>query len=329
MTANIYGDRFAGHREPAWHGLGKVFQEELTPLEAVKLAGLDYEVNKWPLLANVAGIMYETPLFGLYRDPDKNDKDQEFVYFGSVSKDYQVIQNTEIAQIIEPISKLWPVETVGALGKGETMFMTLDAGELDIKGDLLHQYYMISDTKDGGHCLRIDTTPVRVVCGNTYELGISQATMTMALNHGRDPRSKLEAISKTIEKMQASGKVIVGLLEDLTKVKVSPAQLQKMVLDVYPTPDVSEVDVITAAPAYVRRILNWKERVEATQLALVELYTKFNDEYPQFGQTNYAFYNAVVELEDYKTGRNAAQSAIFGNRARTKEKAFEMCLANI
>ena len=30
MPASIFGDRFVGFKEPAWHGLGKVFTEKLT-----------------------------------------------------------------------------------------------------------------------------------------------------------------------------------------------------------------------------------------------------------------------------------------------------------
>lgn len=38
MTANLFGERFLGNREPAWHGLGMVFTESLTAVEAIRLS---------------------------------------------------------------------------------------------------------------------------------------------------------------------------------------------------------------------------------------------------------------------------------------------------
>jgi phage/plasmid-like protein (TIGR03299 family) len=325
MTPNIFSDRIATYKVPAWHSLGPTFQEVLTPLEAVKLAGMDYEVNKWPLSAVIKDKSVATPVFGLFRDPVKEDPN--YVFYGAVSDDYQVVQNTEIAQIIEPISKLWNVSSVGALGKGETVFFVLDAGVADIKGDVIQQFFMVSDIKDGGHCLRVDNTDYRAVCGNTFRMAIANAKLTIALNHGRDPRKKLEVISTAIEKMQESKNVVLNLLKDLAEKKVTKAAMQKMVLDLYPIPDLSGLDPVTDPPEKVRGMLAWKERMEATQLALVELYNKFNDEFPQVAQTGYAFYNVVVELEDYKKGRNWERSALFGNRAHMKERAFDLVLA--
>ncbi|KKL15274.1 hypothetical protein LCGC14_2507200, partial [marine sediment metagenome] len=41
MAHELYGDRFLGRHEPAWHGLGKVFPQELAigVREAVEASG--------------------------------------------------------------------------------------------------------------------------------------------------------------------------------------------------------------------------------------------------------------------------------------------------
>jgi phage/plasmid-like protein (TIGR03299 family) len=325
MSDNIFGQRYGDSRGPAWHGLGTVFTKSVTPVQAIQLTGNDFKVEKFPLSAEINGKMYSTPKYGLFREPVKDDND--FTYFGTVGADYEVVQNIEIAEIIEPLAKLWQLETVGSLGKGQTLFIVLDGGEFEIHGDHLNQYFTVSDVKDGGHCLRIDTTPVRTVCGNTMRMALAQATVTLALNHARDPKKKLDAISTTIEKMQHSNGVVMDLLESLTKKKLSKEYMVELINTLYPVPEVTKyVDPVTGDPNYVRRIINWKERVEATQSALVDLYNRFNDEQSKFANTGYAFYNAVVELEDYKSGRNWAQSAMFGNRAHTKEKAFDLVL---
>ena len=38
MPASIFGDRFVGFREPAWHGIGTTFTDHITVSEAVERA---------------------------------------------------------------------------------------------------------------------------------------------------------------------------------------------------------------------------------------------------------------------------------------------------
>ena len=52
----------------------------------------------------------------------------------------------------------------------------------------------------------------------------------------------------------------------------------------------------------------------------------FNQEHPKVAQTPWAIWQAVVETEDYRRGKESTNgrqsSALFGTRATTKEKAF-------
>jgi hypothetical protein len=52
---------------------------------------------------------------------------------------------------------------------------------------------------------------------------------------------------------------------------------------------------------------------------------KFNDEQPEVAETGWAVYNAIVENEDFRDGPESLfKSALWGTRARTKNRAFEM-----
>ena len=46
MPASIFGERFVGFRQPAWHGLGTVFEDRITVSEAVSRANLGFEIHK-------------------------------------------------------------------------------------------------------------------------------------------------------------------------------------------------------------------------------------------------------------------------------------------
>ena len=130
MAHNLFGSRFLGRQEPAWHKLGEVFTDPISVSDAVLQAGLGYEVH----LENLyVGDDY-TPIpshKAIVRQPTDDDPQRQV--FGLASNSYKIIQNTELGKILDPLAKTWPVETVGALGKGETMFLSLDAGEHTIK----------------------------------------------------------------------------------------------------------------------------------------------------------------------------------------------------
>jgi len=325
MSHDVWQERFVTKREPAWHLLGTVFTEALTASEAIKLGRIDYEVTKYPLVADLGTDTFQkTPVWGIFREPTLDSP--EPVYFGVVHQEYQVVQNTEIAQIIDPITKLWGVETAGALQDGKLMFLMLDAGEMEIKGDLLHQYFMVSDWKAGGRALRIDTTPMRVVCGNTFRMGISAATMTMNLNHAHKPKEKLAAIAETIVKMQESQATVYSVLESIANKKVNMKQVEAWVEELYPVPAEAEEGVAISLES-LNALYRLIEKKKAVRAAVLDLYKKFNDEAPKaVAGTGYAFYNAVVEMEDYRYRTNALADIMFGGSVNVKKDAFEMAL---
>ena len=58
----------------------------------------------------------------------------------------------------------------------------------------------------------------------------------------------------------------------------------------------------------------------------------FNQQFGHFANTPWAVYNSVVEAEDYRRGHNgnndapASSTALFGDRAKTKARAFSKAL---
>ena len=53
MPNNIFGDRFLGRREPAWHRIGQVFDEPMTMTQAIKRAGIDFHIAKHPVVVQI------------------------------------------------------------------------------------------------------------------------------------------------------------------------------------------------------------------------------------------------------------------------------------
>lgn len=342
MPANLFGERFVGVREPAWHGLGKVLETPVPATEAIKVANMDYKIEKYPLTAKIDNKVMNTGRYGIFRQPTPDDPETRF--FGVASEDYAILQNMEVADILEPLTAQWPVETVGALGLGETLFMSLDAGTADVKGEPVRQYFLLTDTRNGGTALKIAFTPVRVVCQNTLVSGLKQATVSSSMTHMPNISRALTARVNLLQKMQQALSSTMATFEQLASAAISNDDARSIFEAAYPTPaksaKISLLDDFdnTTGPEMLGALYDeateasetWNyycTRIDAFREGANSCYLKLCDEYPNVAGTAWAAYNAVVEFADYRTGAKSVQeSALFGARAAEKKRAFARSL---
>lgn len=350
MAHNLFGERFLGYRQPAWHGLGKIVDSRLTATEAVTESGLDYEISKCPLYTQFYGVdLAVENQFILMRDETEDDPQPRS--FGIVSDDYEVIQNTELAKILDPLTQEFPVETCGALGYGEKVFMALAVGSADIEGDEIKEYFLLNAGHTGSDSIRLMYTPVRVVCQNTLIMATRASTVSSVVLHNRgaagDLRLAVDLMAR-LRGVQAYG------LNSLRQMALSPlvtTQINQIIDAAYPLPRKSRTQELVDAinqelpQAEIEALMNQGldravrladlskypvEAARANREAVVTVLDKFNDEFPQFANTGWAVYNAVVELEDFKGGKGAVEeSALFGPRAAVKARAYTATMAQV
>lgn len=118
---------FFSVQEKAWHGLGQIVTDYPTSAEAIKHAGLDYEVIKSPLYTNASNIINPTDSLGI-RDNEVNVPDyfatirtDNNAVLGVVGKEYHIVQNREAFSFFDAIvggTDGILYETAGALGNG-------------------------------------------------------------------------------------------------------------------------------------------------------------------------------------------------------------------
>lgn len=347
MSANLFGERFWGYREPGWHKLGIVSDEKLTAVEAAVAANVvDIRYEKRPLFVDIDGNQIATEKVAIVRYPTEYDFSHRIL--GITSKDYGVVQNLDPARALDPLTETWPVETVGALGEGETAFFTLDAGEVDINGDKVHQYFLLRDTKDGNSGIRLSFTPVRVVCQNTLTAGEHAAVASGNLRHTGNVKGELQWRVDIIKAMQDTQEQVIDDFKLLASTKLTPQSADGLIRKAYPYPrkpgkvqmaeqirDSREVvndniaNLMAKAEEAEQRWESAKERIDERRDAARTLYEKFNDEHPHVGGTAWALFNAVVETEDWREAygkEDANYSLLWGIRAKTKERAFSQAL---
>lgn len=100
---------FFSVQEKAWHGLGQIVEDYPTSEEAIKFAGLDYEVIKAPLFTQ--GYAMTIGNEGEIIEPDHILLPNNFATLrtdnntalGVVGKDYHIVQNREAFSFFDAI----------------------------------------------------------------------------------------------------------------------------------------------------------------------------------------------------------------------------------
>ena len=116
-----YGEMasFASKRQPAWHGLGTVFEDEKTTSEMLDAANLsNWDVRQEPI--TLPGRYHGGEFFANVRT---NPFDQETDVLGVVGARYKVFQNEELFSFGDNIldgGGTW--ETAGSIKNGTSRF---------------------------------------------------------------------------------------------------------------------------------------------------------------------------------------------------------------
>ena len=330
MSANIFGNRFSSYRQPAWHGLGQVFQDRVDLITAFSMAGLNYECTLQPVYVMDSSSEYLNT--DKYRAVVREQIGEEnSVVLAMVSDHYNLLQNMQIAEALNPISEYFPVETVGALGEGGEIFAALDAGKFDFMKDEYTGYFTIYENKLAKGKIKVFFTPVRTVCQNTLRLALASSVLTISIRHSKNAEYYLDGIAKYIEQMQNSMQSTQILFGDMVKIKFSLDDFEELVKKLYvpPAPQEKKGKAKEIILDDIPEDSDMIEVSEAGDLA-IGLFKKFNDEFPQFGETAYAAYQVVVENENYRIpGRgpqNTAYSTMFGSRSNTIMNAQKLVM---
>lgn len=329
MAHNLFNKRYFG-RKPAWHNLGEVMKPGENPdlVEAFTRGKLNYNFQVVDILAVADGNYVEFPDRKMVvRNP--TDDDPVYRPIEIVSDHYSIVQNMEIAQMYNELSKKWPVETCGALGKGETIFATLDAGIVEIAGEEVKRFFLITDGKVGNLKTTIAYTPIQVVCQNTLNSGLAAADLKMDIKHFQGNKQKLQEIAEIAERLEDNAKFVNSLFGDMTKVKFSVDQFKELCEKVlFPAPEIPAKD---SGIEVTDEFMEARNKILLQQKECVLVYQEYNDTRKGLAQNTFGAYSAVVDYVDFQPGRNSKTggryySSLFGDRAKTKQTAFSNLL---
>ena len=189
MAANFETGFFVG--TPAWHGLGTVIKNAPTSADAIKIAQLDWDVVPTPIFDQFGNVI---PGYKVnQRSSDKKN-------LGIVTDRYRIVQNRDaFAFIDELLGQGVTFETAGSLASGKRVWMLARLEDRLMAEEEMENYLVFTNTHDGTGAIRVACTGVRVVCQNTLNLALSNASRHWSCVHKGDIQSKLDEARYTLQ----------------------------------------------------------------------------------------------------------------------------------
>lgn len=196
---------FFSNRETPWHRLGTVTDGAQTAEDAMRLAQLDWDVEKHPMqtvITDETGVtVVDVP--GRYATVRQHPKTHEYEVLGAVGEDYTVVQNMENCEFLDALvdESGAHFETAGSLKGGKQTFVTMKLpNTMRVGGeDPVDLYLCASNSHDGSRAFRVDVTPIRVVCNNTLSLSMARAKRSISLRHTSGVTNKIQQARETLD----------------------------------------------------------------------------------------------------------------------------------
>lgn len=220
-------------REVPWHGLGEVLNNPLTSEEAIKAAGLDWNVvSKDVYVEGVKAPGYVA-----------NVRDSDNSVLGIVTNRYSIIQNKEAFEFTDSLVESgMTYETAGSLRKGKQVWLLGKLPKDSILGDDLEPYVCFTNTHDGTGAVKVCMTPIRVVCNNTLNLALRTAKRSWSTRHTGDIQMKVREAQETLGLANDYITALKEEAENLASIKVSDTTIEGILDILYPVKeDASEL----------------------------------------------------------------------------------------
>ena len=312
MAHQVETMAYAG--ELPWHGLGVPVSNDLTPVQMMEKAGVDWTVQECESFVDFNGERISTGQKALVRSTDGR-------VLTNVGKDWNPVQNEQAFEFFSEYVFAGDMEmhTAGSLKDGQMVWALAkvkDSFDL-FGGDQVESYLLFSNPHQYGKSIDVRFTPIRVVCNNTLSLSLSmQAERQVKVGHRVEfnPGEVKEALGIASEKLATYRE----MAEYLGSKRFSMDKLVEYYNTVYPrTSDKRVQDKKLSVDTLSRNAKQCLDVLETQPGA-------------EFAEGSWwQAYNSVTFVTDHVQGRNADNrlySSWFGGNQTRKKNALETAI---
>ncbi|WP_185216097.1 DUF932 domain-containing protein [Sphingobacterium mizutaii] len=330
---------FFSVQQKAWHGLGQIVEQYPTSEEAIRHAGLDYEVVKSPLFTKGSGITETADGIEIGSNELEvpncfaNIRTDNNAVLGVVGKDYHIVQNREAFSFFDAIvggGEGILYETAGALGKGERIFITAKLPDYIRVGngdDVTEKYIFLTTSHDGSGSITAAFTPIRIVCQNTLNASLRNMTNVVRIKHTSGAKQRIENAHRIMGLANTLSDQLQGIFNDWTTIRATDQEVRKLIqLALCPNKETLELIKKGAEDEISTMFKN------AVNDAFAYTMTSDTQQMDTTKGTLFGAYNAVTgyfqNVRNYRDDEAKLQSIVLGGTAQMKgQKAFDLCTA--
>ena len=298
--------------EKAWHGLGQIVDKAMTSEEAIKLANLDYTVDKRQAYMEIDGQYISVPKKYVTYRTDTNDA------FGIVGDRYHVVQNTEAFEFFNAIVGDGEAifETAGCLKKGEVVFITAKLPSyIAVKDDVVDNYLLLSSSHDGSRGIQVMFTPIRVVCNNTLSAAYGNAKYRVNITHTKSAKDQLRNAHEIMGISNLLNQELGQLYNAMASTRINDDSLEKYIVNSLDLDFDSEGKLSTRATNIVDSIREYYEVGPGQE---------------EFTGTVWGAYNAVTgyfqNIRNYKSNEDKMSQNFFGSLHSKNNNSLKLAM---
>ena len=221
---------FWDSRKALWKGIGTEFDTNYSAEEALRMAGLDWNVVQKDLYTDAGDKI----------DGFKaNVKETDDTVLGIVSDKYSVIQNTDIFRFCNQLFKQGlKLETMGSFRNGRNVFVVMKLPEsYFMNGDQINSYVVAVNSHDTSTSLRIFICPLRISCSNMLPLAMKRAQRSWSSVHAGTLENKLDAAKETLRLAENYMSNLGKEIHELQNKEISESKVIELVNELVPIPE--------------------------------------------------------------------------------------------
>ena len=300
---------FASLREPAWHGLGTVFDEEVNTQKMLELAHLDNWDVRLEEIAIPKGFSSDKTNYFVARTNPFDKKQTDIL--GVVGERYRTLQNEDLFSFGDNIldgGGRW--ETAGSIKGGRQVFGAIALERetiLDPNGvsDKVNTYLLVNTSHDGSVAIQASITPVRVVCANTLNLALGggvgrnrSVKQSFKIRHTQTAEGKVQAAREALGLANKYMDEFDIMAKNMIEQEISNDKFQEIVRLAYPMPEKDAKGALS----------KWQTKTDLIE----EIYTgQFNH---MIAGTAWGAFNAMTErLDWYRSGRKGNNESVLAS----------------
>lgn len=303
MSANIETMMYYG--ETPWHGLGKSVKECKKSDEAIKLAGLDWDVIPKPIYD---GLGRELSGYKV------NIRNTDNKILGIVTNKYKVVQNKDAFAFTDALlGEGVRYETAGSLASGKRVWMLARLENTTLAEENIDPYLVFTNSHDGTGAVKVAVVPVRVVCENTLNLALSQASRHWSARHMGNIEDKLQDAYDTLSNTKTYLDELEKEFGSLKLKKVTDKQVKDMTEKLLQTEfetlyKNAEKQMGGGVISFEdrKRVTNFVEKLDRKRNEILSIY---NDK-PDLRDTERTAFRFINAVSDYATHTNDHKNTV-------------------